>query len=89
MIVDSKNDLNVYTASQSLSDKSCCSDQKCQSGCCDAGESVAGTSLTSLIEELKDVDLNEWAGLLSCRITSVGKELTLPLGSFQVYALKA
>ncbi|KAK4995650.1 hypothetical protein LTR66_004577 [Elasticomyces elasticus] len=62
LIVDSKNDVNVYTTSQGSSKQSCCSGQEGKSLCCDSDERAPGESLDTFIEKFKEVDLNAWAG---------------------------
>ncbi|KAH8799752.1 arsenite methyltransferase [Xylogone sp. PMI_703] len=63
LIVDSKNDLNVYTSSGE--DASCCGERSAVS-CCQKSDSCCstkGSTLEKLMAEFKHVDFNEWAGM--------------------------
>lgn len=97
MIVDSKNDLNIYTKSEE-DEKSnrCCgagSDSPCcerSQSCCNNAEPANSGAFESPKSDFKHIDFNEWAGmyyhvgdLLLCYL------LTAHIGSFKVYAVKS
>jgi len=97
LIVDNKNDLNVYTKAKEDgksnrccgqgSDKSCC--EKSPS-CCNNEESTPGDTVESFKSNFKDIDFNEWAGIYYHRaVFLVCELLTVYIGSFKVYAVKS
>jgi arsenite methyltransferase len=63
MVVDAGSDLNVYTRGQEAGDN-CCGGgkEKVETKCCGADTKEDGGVAADMKQDLKDLDLNEWAG---------------------------
>ena len=90
LIVDSKNDLNVYKGLGDDGEKvSCCGAKPASS--CRSGEIFSGTDPSMLSAEHADIDFNEWAG--ECFLGCSDNELLILRfyrpGSYHIYALKS
>jgi arsenite methyltransferase len=65
LVVDAGSDLNVYTRSEE-GGESCCGEEKedeeKQTPCCGPKDSEDGGVAADMRKDLRDIDLNEWAG---------------------------
>jgi arsenite methyltransferase len=102
LVVDSKNDLNVYMTGAegetsccgAVTENKCCIPEQKETGCQPGSSTCSCQDETSMANEthqlaaaLGIVDFNEWAGMMIAALQIIGYANAWP-GSFQVYAVK-